>query len=514
MEKELQEYVERLKANTLETKDVKKSILRIKKYLDEIIESYEDEIADGDITKQQIIDDFLLEYESNIGDSSQSRTKIFSLLSQYEASKKIIKIVRKNDSEFNSLLKEAKRRDADNPTESLHNDLNINEEMITLLRAAIRAIKGPKMLKGQKIEVSKDEILGQIYKSRDGATELLKNQLMESLQEKIYFLTEYGYLDEYIEEYNEAVKNAGLAQIVQVKRNPFPDVQYDKNGNVVNTEEFEDMGVIDYFREENLKKLSVEELLVLELFWKAKYLGKRLELSEAFSTIEFLDLWPTIVNEDENAIQEFVNDKLESALKRDLALTYCLKDKAELTPELEQKYLRFLEKNNMTQNGNVTNDIQEQKKRLEGIFEVADEVLLSQCVLIDRLRNREIDAKDWGVVETKAFEGFDPNNEEIVIAIDMQSFRGPLVVSMNERSLYDFLRARNQDSKNSMIKLPIYKGELDEEYSKSMATLLLPTSVYFRKCINQMYQENPDSSLLRQLSVNFAGGKKIKVKTT
>lgn len=514
MEKELEAYIEKLKSHTFETEETKKAILKIKKCLDKEFDCYELDLADGDITKQEIVAIFLQEYEENKeNEEDDFQSTVTILFSKYEACKKIIKMGRKNRSELNALINIAKQKE-ENKKDTLYDTICMDEEMETCLRGAIRGIKELKKIQGKKEreEVTSEEILDRIFQIKQETGEELKTKLIHSLQKRICFLENYGYMDEYIQEANTSLENAGLSGIKQVKRNPFLDGLYDGKGNIINQKEIEDMGVIDMFETENLEKLSPQELFIMEAFWKSKYFLARLELFEGLSTINFLNIWPMIMDENSSVIENIDDKKIVIALKRDLALTYLVQNREAITPELEQRYIRFLQKNGMAQTETTMEEIDKQSKELKEISKIANDIALGECVLVDKLLNKELEVQNWGTVDESEFEDSDPNTEKIIIAMDKQSFRGPLAFSIDENSINEFLKKKNRNDKQQSVKLPKYKGKLDESYSKVMASLFLPTSVYFKKYINGRYQENPNSTLLTKLALDFAGGKRIKEK--
>lgn len=512
MEKELQDYIENLKSRSMDTKGVRKAILTIKKSLDDLFDCCEEEIADGEITKKQLVEEFLEEYKKELVEPENYQARLTYLLSQYESCKKLLKLGHKDRGGFQAYINEAKRREVSNPKESLYNSINMKEQIITTLRYAMRDIKHEKKAKRRENPdtVTFEEMMEKLYEMRGNIEEELKDKMIPSIQKRIFFLEEYGYIDDYIDETNNALKNVGLPGIVQVKRNPFPDVEYDRDGNIRNTEEFEDMGVIDVFDKANLRKYSPEDLLVLELFWKSQYFTERLEVSEALAAIEFLDLWPMIMEEDASAIEGIDDTLLSNALKRDLALTYLMRNKDALTPEIEEKYLKFLKENGMAQTTTTMEEIQAQAEEFDSIFSIANDIALGECVVIDKLKNKEIDAKQWGTVEPEKFEDADPVHEKLIVAMEMSAFRGPLIISLNEESLTGFMAKKDGLSREPQLKLPKYKGLIDNEYSKAMASLFLPTSVYFKKYVSEKYAEKPETPLYAQLAVDFAGAKKIK----
>lgn len=512
MEKKIQDFIENLKSRTMDTENMRKAILRIKRNLDDLLDCCEDEIKDGEITKEQLVQEFLEEYRNEIKETPNYQSRLTYLLSQYESCKRILKSDKKDKGAFQGFINEAKKREASNPKEELYNSINMKEQIITNIRYAMRDIQFERKMKKQPVNsaISNEELLKKIHEIKNRLAEELKDKMIPSIQKRVYFLDEYGYLDEYIKINNDALENLGLAEISQERRNPLPDVEYDMEGNIRNTEEFEDMGVIDVFEKCNLKKYSPEELLILELFWKSQYFTERLEISEAFAAIDFLDLWPMMMNEDESAIDKIPDEKLATAIKRDLALTYLMKNKKAITPELEEKYVGFLKQNGIVPKNTTIEDVEKQTAELQIAFDLASELALGECVIIDKLRNKEIEVKNWGLVDKSNFKDIDPINEKVIIAAEMPTFRGPLLFSLDEDSVKDFFEKKGTASKGEKLKLPRYKGNIDSEYSKAMSMLFLPTSVYFKKYITEKYSENPSSPLLSQLAINFADAKKIK----
>ena len=507
MEKDIKDYIEKVKSSAMDSKDLRDAILRVKRNLDHIFDCCQLDISDGDLTKEQIVKDFLEEYEKENQKIDTFQSDVTYYLSQYEACKRILNL---DKNQRNKLINDAKKKEASNPRETLYYKLNVEEEMMVALRVAIKKIREENRLRGiyNYNVINPEDVIEKINEMKKNTDKQIKDAMIPPLQDKISFLNEYGYIDDYIKENNEALEKAGLPGIQQVKRNPLPDICYDENRNIIPIEEYEDMGVIDFFSRENLEKLSPEELLVFELFWKSKYLNESLKISSALSSIDFLDLWPTIIDKDEKEIENIDESKLELALKRDIALTYFLNKKKSLTPELEEKYMTFLEKNKLISKDSSIEDIKKETEKIEKVYSIARDVLLGESVLVDKLLNKEIKAKYWGVVQEEIpGEG---SGEDKVIAVEMPSFRGTLVFSINEQSVEEYLKNKNGRFRGRIERLPKYKRKFDENYSKAMASLYLPTSKYFKKYVDQKYKENPESPWLSDLAINFADSKKIK----
>lgn len=502
MEDELQKYIEKLKETSLESKDTKKTISRIKDSLDHVIECYEAELKDGDITKEEILKEFIEEYKKDTQESPNYQTNLSILFSKLDTSKQILKNAKTKKHEYETLLKLAKKLEKGNSEEPLYHSLNTQKELMTILRVGVRASK-----KGVLKGIKQDDIISIVSNLKKDAEKQIREKMQPSLEGMIYFLNEYGYIDEYIKNTDDLYEKIGLSGLKAVKRNPLPSKEYDTN----NLAEKEDLGIIDYFKKEQLDKLEPSELMLLELFWKAKYFNARMEISEAMSVIEHLDLWPMLLNKDKEEINNIDDKQIESALKRDMALTYLLRNKAVISPKLEEKYIKFLEKNNMTSKGTTYDDIEKYCEEYKGIIQLTNDIALSECVVVDKLLKGEMGVKKWGYIDNSKFTDIEENEiDKFIIAIEHPNFRGPLLISVEKEYLDMFLEQNSNLVEGKNAKYLEYKENIDEKYSYIMANLWLPNSTYFKKYVAEKYQENPDSQLYTKLATDFANCKKIK----
>ena len=340
MEKELQDYIESIKLSSLQAKDAKNNILRVKKSLKKWNNLYKKELENGEITREEVIKEFIQMFsEENIGVDTHQQQVSYSFCS-YEACNEIIKLGKSCKIRFNALVNDAKRKLKENPDKPLLDIIEPTEEMSVILRRAIKYISAEKKRRGlDYTNVKSDEILQWVNDFRNNLSESLKDKMIISLQQKIGFLEEYGFLDEYIDENNEHLKKSGLPEVQLEKRNPLPDVMYNSNGEEISPEEHEEKGVIDHFDRANLEKLSLEELFLLELFWKSKYFNAKLETLEAISAIDCLELWPILIDGEDSEIEGFDDEKIKNALKKDVALTYLLRSEKGITPEILKNVL-------------------------------------------------------------------------------------------------------------------------------------------------------------------------------
>jgi large subunit ribosomal protein L17 len=172
---------------------------------------------------------------------------------------------------------------------------------------SISALRGILRRKSFRINAGRSEI--DLIKEEERTNlEEVRKIMINSLQKNISYLEKIGVIDEHIEKVNKSLENLDLSELKYIKRNPLTDDNVeivpdgillpieDENGNKIEylkenrvvKEEDEDIGVIDSFETENLEKLSVDDLLLLNIFWEAKAIDARLELSKAKTTVDHL----------------------------------------------------------------------------------------------------------------------------------------------------------------------------------------------------------------------------------
>ena len=533
MEENFEEIFEKLKEQDLNPEITRKYLLRIKRFIEEIKENSEEELSE-----EQIKEIFDLEYKSDLKTKCES-SDTYVALRKHSTCKKILDIFKGNKNEFNRRIKVAKRLEE---TSKEDDDLPLNfdyeKDMISALRGVLRR-KQMRMYAGKsELELIKDE--------EQKNLRIAKKMMIDSIQKSIAYLEKFGIIDDYIKEANESLEKLNLSELKYTKRNPITDNEVevipddrilplkDENGNEIKylkedskiKEEDEDIGVIDNFSTENLEKLSLEDLLLLNTFWEAKAVDTSLEISKAKITASYLGIWDKIINEDEKAIKELDSKDIEMGLKKDLALTYLSRDGVELTDTIVEKYIQFLDRTDENEEskdddkkgkvrklfkGNkakkeqlklkkeeITNEMDKMKDEVSSFnYKVAD-VMTLECAIIEKLDAKDFKTKmKWGVLE-EFIKNDSKERKDVVIAIENPNFRGPLIMSIAKSSLRTFL---DKDK----IEFPVYKNELNDEYTDIMAKLYLPKSKHFVKMARKKYDENPSSPLNASIA-----GKKVK----
>ena len=531
-EKEFEKEFEKLKEQDLNPEITRKYLLYIKRFINEIKESSEEELSED-----QIKEIFDLEYKSDLRTQCEA-SNTYVALRKYGTCRKILELFKGNKNEFNRRIKVAKRLEENSGDKD---DLPINfdyeKDIISALRGMLRKTKMRIYAGKSELELLKDE--------EQNNLKIAKTIMITSIQKDVAYLEKFGIIDEYIKESNKTLEKLNLSELKYIKRNPITDDEVevvpdgkilpfkDEKGNEIKyskedskvKEEDEDIGVIDNFSTENLEKLSIEDLLFLNAFWQDKAVEVSLEISKAKRIVSYLKIWDKIINEDEEAIKQLNLKDIKLGLKKDLALTYLSKDGIELTDSIVEKYIQIVDrKDGKEENedddkklgkvkkifkGNkvkkeqiklkreeITNEINLMKDEVSSFkYRLAD-VMTLECTIVEKLDAKNFKTKlKWGLKAESINEDLD-KNKEVVIVIENPNFRTPLIMPINKSSLRTFLE-------KDRIEFPVLKNELNDEYSNM--DIYLPKSKYFSKIARKKYDENPSSSLNASIA-----GKKVK----
>lgn len=496
MEENFKSFVEELKEENMDSQTTKEYIKIIKKVLDHNIE-----ISGDEISRQEVLQDFIEEYNEELNLDPDKTIKFLYNFSQYNSYKEILKMSKSNKSKFVKSIKEAKAAEKASPEERLISTFDSEKQVITTLRFFFRRIPN----------LNEKDLLRLISEDKSEITRHLKSELITSIQKSISFLNEYGFLDEYIKEANKELKDLNLDGLKFEKRCPLPDEMGDGKGNIIKYNEKgiltkyspsgevindgedlskyeEDIGVLDFFDKDNLEKLSPEELLLIDTFWRGQYLKERLEISKAMATIGYLDLWPAMIGDSEKFIDKLDDGAIANALKRDLALTYLYKQDKNITLRMKMQYSRFLKDIGMVKKDKIEVELANSKHEIDNLITSSRDLSWQQCIVINKLKDKDFSVKNWGTVKDK------DDDKMIKIMIEAQNFRGPLIISM-DKSFFDLFVKENN------LKVPEYKndGKIDSRYLSVMTKLYLPFSNYFRNYTKRKYEENPESELLASL---------------
>ena len=479
MSNEIENY--EIEINDESFQNVREYILKIKKYIDGFIED-----EDTNLTKKEKLEQFLKTYKEETKIDPKQVLKYTYVLSQYNSLKELSNLEKANKAKLRKIISEAAKRENENSDDRLTISLNNEEQLLISAREILREY--PKM--------KEKDILKTAQKRKTYISEYLKKCIIESIQNSVSYLNEYGILDDYIQEVNERLNGLDFNEVSVKKRNPFPDEYFDKEGNIIEYDE--DIGIIESFDEEQLKNMTPEDLYMMDMFWRSTYLKERMEIAKAFSTIEYLDLWDTLLNENEEKIQNIDNTLIFNALcdfRRQ-------KNEYENPKKEEQEQIKsrkIFKRKNKKQEEIVQEPLKQtiEKEELDNLNYLSRDFILQECTIVSKLKARDFSIRTWGVIDNEEIEY---DEDGLVVAIDNENFRGTIIMAIPKGIVTGFFNI-DED------KLPKYKklNEIDESYSQIMAKLYLPASNYFKRQIMKKYKENPGNSLYANLT-----GKKVK----
>lgn len=473
MKENFNKIIESIKEDTLNQKETKEYILAIKRVIKEIYENCKDEE-----NQEDIIADFLEEYEKDLGFRGNAEI-IYSQMLKYISYKRVAKTYKENKKEFKKVFSEATTEEMKNGRETIRVSKEVRKSMVAAVRNIIRT----------KQTTKPQDILKYIEEEKDKLEQELRVNMINILHPSISFLEEYGFIDEYIDYSNKELEEMGLKEFRYEKRNPIADEQYDEKGNLVY--DVEDIGVIDTFSEENLQNYSVEDLAFLTAFWESKYFQERVEVSKSMSVIKSLNLWDVMLHEEDKAIYNIDPERINAALKRDIAITSLARNKSKITSKMERQYIKFAEKYGIDSRIGIEDVYENEKSDIENLNSTSNDIVILEGLLLELLNSKSIKIDSWGVVENLEAE-IEDDLYMTTIAIDNKNFRGPLLVAVTKDVLKNFL---GEDAE-----LPVYKKELNKKYCNVMAYMFLPANNYFRNSAKKAYKEEPNSQILADLA--------------
>lgn len=497
------EFLEKFKEDDINPEEAKKSILKIKRYLDEFIKN-----TQGELSKEEALEQFLSKYQEELKAKKVSTRRIMFVLSQYNSCKEILNLSKSNKVKFNNLVKSSRQKEKSFKNQVLYNSLKTEEQLEITLRTVFR----------RKPQATERDVLIDLKKDKARFEEALKDCLIQRIEESVLYLNEFGVLDELIDSTNKLLESLDLKELTLRKRNPLPTEIYDENRNIIkynekgvlckynkegkivlddNLDKYkEELGVLEILDREYLKNLSVENLLLIDTSLKVQEVEERGQLSKAMTIIELGDLWPLILDGDEKQVENLDDSIIINNLKRKKSLTYLIGNEDKITMKMKRQYSKFLKDNNLPKKGSIKDEIKLEKVELDNLVNLSSDLALQCCVVVDKLRRREMpDVKNWGV-----FNKYDYGNgrKEIQILIENSEFRSPLCIGVPDDILSSYM-------KNSDLDLPELKNieKYDNPYND--IELYLPVTRYFKECMMKKYFENPSSELYAKLA-----GKKIK----
>lgn len=484
MEESFKDKLEEIKKETVNPEETKKYILAIKRVLRKSYDNCKDEQGE-----EEILQEYLEDYNNDLKFRGEAHN-IYNRMLMYSAYKRILQDFKSNKANFNITIREAREKELSDNISRISVNTDIKESMISVVRFVIRT---------NNINREK-EILQAIQREESIEARYLRDKMIHIIRSSVRALNEYGFIDEYIAESNEELRELGLSQLQYEKRNPIADKQYDENGQLV--KDVEDIGVIDTFAKDNLEKIPLEDLTLMTAFWESKYFQERLGLSKAMTTIKALDLWDTMLHKDDESINNLDNSLISKVLKKDLALTYLCRSGCKITGRVKEQYKNFLESEGISSDKELNEEIIAETPEVSNLVSTIGDIATLERLILHQLMTKELKIKKWGVIDNKPTEEelVERKNEEnngITIAVEDRNFRGALIMSVPEYILTDFFHMEESE-------LPKYDKKLNETYCSIMSKLYLPTNNFFTNTVKKAYKENPQSAVLADLA-----GKKV-----
>ena len=494
-----QEYVERMQKADTDVEKIKKYILLLKRNFSTFIDEEEE------YPVEEYIRDFIEEYREDLKTDPGSTRKRIYCLSQYNSYKELLNLAKGNQAKFRKLLETAIKLESTPVKEPLTISLNAEEQMLRSLRDVMR--DNPK-LRGK-------DLLVVLQKRKMYVADRLKSDLISSIQDNVGFLNGYGMLDEYIDMANDAIAKLGLDELALTrhwwpadeygdgkgntiryddKRKCF--VKYDESGREIASgdeldEYYEDYGVLDMFDKDYLEKLSPEDLMMMDMFWRCKYLEERMQTSKAMYVIKDLNLWTHMFDSDEQWIDEIDDAAILESLGR-----YSIpRNEPEPEPQSTKRKLFVRKKKTEPEKPVEIKPSCVDVEEIEHLAVVTRDIIVQECTIISKLKAKDFSVRTWGTIESD-----EETKDMTIIAIDNENFRGTLLMSLPNEYLREFFGTDD-------LKLPKYKDKdkIDDLYSSIMQKLYLPASNYFKRMVKKKYSQNPSSPVLAGLA-----GKKVK----
>lgn len=468
MKNDFKERIEEIKEEQMNPENTKKYILAIKNVIKPIYDSCKDEMS-----QEELILDFIEEYKKDLQFRGNAKPMYYDM-AKYETYKRILQDFKGNKQNFNGVVREAKKIEE---TQNKRTIANLQTEYRKSMVSAVRYIMRTK-------GVTKDiDIVNSIKEEKGKIEKELRKRMTYIIHSSVSMLEEYGFLDNYIESSNEDLEKLGLSELKYLKRNPIPDEQYDKEGNLV--KDVEDIGVIDALSEEELEKIPIEELLLMTAFYESKYLQERLEISKSMSVIKTLDMWDVILHGDNNDIEGFDNSKIEGALKKDLAINYLCDDNIEITNKMRKQYRKFLKTQEMYETKEIDDEISETSVEISNLENAAGDIAILEDLILQYLKSKALKVKDWGVL--------DAEDNSVTVALESKKFRGPLIMGVPISIIKKYCG-------NDEVCFPRYNKKIDLTYSNIMSKLFIPSNNFFKNTLKEAYKNNPESKSIANIA--------------
>ena len=324
------------------------------------------------------------------------------------------------------------------------------KQLIEYLRNNIDELRSPKISKQKKQEAEKKVL----QKALDLEVDFMEQNIIKlniEMLSKFYedLIQRYNLEEKYTNNHIREFLQLGLKNIVSPKENIIQQFR-------------------DFWSKNNLSKMSIDELSVINMFWQNKRAKELIDIYKAFSIIDNLKIYSKIVEGEEiNISDEQISNIMQKLLfldeiakrqydevkllpyqQQNIALT----DKTEkFINDYEIKYKMLFDKLiPESENDMETDFINEYQSYVISSNAYQEKTNMTFSMIMKLLDNKTI--KNWGFIE----DAKKKDDERLLIGFDLEGFNMPVRLHVERDKL---LRMMHNFKKDTI--LPLYQGQYD-----------------------------------------------------
>lgn len=324
------------------------------------------------------------------------------------------------------------------------------KQLVEYLRNNIDELGSPKISKQKKQEVEK-KIL---QKTLDIEVNFIEQNILKlniEMLSKFYenLIQRYNLEEKYTNNHIRELLQLGLKNIASPKENIIQQFR-------------------DFWSENNLSKMNIDELSVINMFWQNKRAKELIDIYKAFSIIDNLKIYGKIVEGKKINISD---EQISNIMQKLLFLDEIAKkqyDEVKLLPyenqnitltdetenfinDYEIKYKMLFDKLiPESENDMETDFINEYQSYVISSNAYQEKTNMAFSMIMKLLDNKTI--KNWGIIEDVKKK----DDERLLIGFDLEGFNMPVRLHVERNKL---LRMMHNFKKDTL--LPLYQGQYD-----------------------------------------------------
>ena len=320
-------------------------------------------------------------------------------------------------------------------------DLDNSSEL--LLKQVIKDIR-----KSTKIEITLQTIKGVLENFINISNKDLKSKYIQLLNNSFRFLNRYDFIESYVQRNNLNMQRVQLEGLKIEDRDEI-------------SEEFEN---------ENLEKKSIEELLLLNVFYQNRLTKEKRKIYDAIFYIEELDLWnntESLENVDDEALKELILkkgiiDKINARYKR-------RSDAAQHIETIKRNikdYETYFGKRLPHSKNDLADDCMQTLYWNLHSRKIYDTKLDITYKVFESLMSKT--KINWGYIPYE--QRREENKEFLLLGIDYPGYNMPMTVHMKKETLIAFLSGMQAST------IPVYTGHEDIFIGRN----IVPTNILYK----------------------------------